>query len=216
MRQSRSASGKSIRNSITQQANYRGIFAVRREISPVSYGTMQKVADSLSPELHNAARIFDVRSIGVTVIGFSRFDRRHCGKGPKTASITEQISTAHRPLEVRLGNLAVYGAEINYKNNKLISGKHKLAVEVYSEDLIHEEREFEAAFEDAGYPLKREHNGDGTYAPHLSVALLYGDYVGQFADPRTLSKLDAISGLGRACGQSITLNPVSDPPYDKD
>lgn len=211
MKQGRgSSSGKSVRQNIIQQANYRGIFAVRRDISPDSYGTMQRVADALRPELHNAARIFDVRSIGVTVIGFSRFDRRHCGKGPSTALITERVRSASEPIDVKLGSLAVFGPDITTKAK--VSGKHKLSVEVYSEDLEAEEQEFEAAYANAGFPLKREHNGDGTYVPHLSVALLYGDHVGQFQDTRALDKLDAITGLGHTCSEYITLEPVRQPP----
>lgn len=194
-----------VRQNILQQANAKGIYAVRRKVAEQSYATLQEVADNLQAPLHNAGRIFDVRMLGITIIGFSRFDRRHCGRGPSTASITEKVATAVRPIEVALGSLAIYGS----------SSKAKLGIEIISEELDAEESTYEAQFTNVGYALKKEYNGNGTYAPHLSIALLYGDHLSHFQDARTLDKLDRVTMLGKTGGISIILDPVKPPPAMK-
>jgi hypothetical protein len=119
-----------------QRANARGIFAVRRIVSPESHETLQEISDVLQPDLHNAGRLFDVRNIAVTVIGFSRFDKRHIGIGPTTRSIVDRVHSSQHPLEVTLGSLGIYGSE----------HKSKLGINLISTELDAEVEDFEDMF----------------------------------------------------------------------
>ncbi len=195
------SSDRTAKANIIRRANLNGVYAVRRKISPASLSLMQSIEVKLLPELHNVGRLFDAHMLGVTVIGFSRFDKRHRGIGPSTASISEKITSTKMPLEVVLGRLAVYGSEL----------KAKLGIDIFSDELINEELEYESCFSAADFPLKDDYNSNGSYKPHVSLALMYGDNFGYFKDKKLLARLDSVAGLGANCDKRITLEPVRPP-----
>ena len=177
-----------------KRANERGVFAVRRLLSPQSYDSIRQTTDLLNHELKNIGRTFEVETIGVTIVGFSRFFRKHMLNGPATSLITENIVSAKYPIEVVLGRLGVYGPD----------SRAKLAVSIESPELVHEELAYRKAYEDRGYSL----NNRWTYQPHCSLALIASDYVEHFNDPRSISRLNKLTGLGKMIEQSIVLEPV--------
>lgn len=180
-----------------QQAHEKGIFAIRRSVAPESYETLQAINNALVPELQNTARLFDVHTLGVTVIGFSRYDKRHRNSGPPTKDIVERVPSSRQKIEVTIGGLATYGS----------ASKGKLGLQLVSTDLANEAHFFEQAFADHDFPLRNDPNCDGIlYASHCSLALLYNDTRAHFEDPRSLNKLAELSGLATA--SSIILEPV--------
>ena len=191
------------KNNIVQHANERGIFAIRRPLSPDSQQLLHRFSCILQSELHNSGRLFNPRSLGVTVVGFSRFNKRHKGIGPPTKRITAEVESCHHPINnVRLGSLAIFGS----------SFKGKLGINLISEELVNEAANLEGVFKEKGFPLRKDPNGDSSLTPHCSIALLYNDNLGHFQDDRTLAKLTQMIGLEKGITQSITLDPVSTRP----
>lgn len=191
-----------------REANSRGVFAVRRKVSPESFGVLEKIGESLRPELTNTGTLSEVRSLGVTVIALSRI--KH-DRVPSTSSITEQVKSASQPIEAKLGGLAIFGAELRAKDSAKNVRPRKLGVRIISDELVKEAADYEVQFEAEGCPLVDDRNGYGYYEPHLSIALIYGDYLRYFQDPRMLRKLGAITNLSNTCGLPIVLNPVRTP-----
>lgn len=177
-----------------QIAQERGIFAVRRVVSQDSYYIFDSIAESLEVpvKVENAGRIFRTDSIGVTVIGFSRFDSNHRQYGPPTSHVIRDVESANSELEVKLTDLAVFGG----------GSKHKLGFKLESKILEDEIANFEQAFYDRGQPLRKDpKNHDNGATPHCSVAFLFEDFVGFFEDERTLSR------LGKVCMKYIDGSP---------
>jgi len=175
-------------------ANERGVFAVRRLVSPESYDALRQTTELLSNELKNIGRTFEVETIGVTIVGFSRFFRKHMLNGPATSLMTENVRSAQYPIEVVLGRLGIYGPD----------SRAKLAVSLDSFELVNEELAYRKVYEESGYAL----NNRWSYQPHCSLALIASDYVEHFTDPRSISKLNKLTGLGKMIEQSIILEPV--------
>jgi hypothetical protein len=198
MAKRRNPSPQRPKQNIMQQANMRGIFSVRRTIADESIKNLQYIADQLEPELHNMGRIFDPRTIGITEIGFSRFDNKLKLDGPATETVIREIHTIHQPLVVSLGRMAIFGTD----------KKAKLAFSVVSNELEDEEARITQEYANRGYKLRRDPNSDGYYHPHLSIALLYSDAVANFSDERALERLEVIVRLGEKVTNEIVLNPV--------
>jgi len=177
-----------------RRANERGVFAVRRLVAPQSYDTLRQTTNLLCDELKNVGRTFEAETIGVTIVGFSRFFHKHMLNGPNTSDVTENIASAKHPIEVVLGRLGIYGS----------NSRAKLAIAIDSPELINEELAYQKEFAKIGYPI----NQRWPYSPHCSVALVFSDYVEHFADPRSLSRLNRLTGLGKMIEQSIILEPV--------
>lgn len=190
---------QTLRNNALISANNRGVFAIRRPLEPESYQVIHDVTNSLRGELHNSGRLFDVRSLGVTVIGFSRFDRAHRRQGPPTTEIIASVESSRHKLSARLGKLAVFGSET----------KGKLGIILNSEDLNQEVENFENEFQKRDFKLIRDPNDHGIYTPHLSICLLYSDHLNSFKDSRTLHRLNKISNLGSYGNHSVTLGPTN-------
>lgn len=180
-----------------ERANRRGVFAVRRRVAPESQESLQVISDILQPEIRSTGRLFDVRTLGVTVVGFSRFDRRHLGTGPPTSEVVRKVLSTSSALEVGLGKLSIYDTET----------KAKLGVALISEELEQEVEDLEDGFRRKGFSLRTDPNDDGEYAPHCSMALLYTDNLAHYQDPRTLRRLDTITGLSADTIQ-IVLEPA--------
>jgi len=181
------------------KANLRGIHAVRRKVSASeTEPLMYQIAQDIGSELENAARIFMPDNLGVTVVGFSRFNDRLIYRGPTTDSMLEKIPSLKQPIKAKLGSLAIFGSRV----------KAKLAVSLFSDELQNEVKALEDQYLLSGFPLKRDYNDDGSYLPHCSIALLYNDHLREIEDPRMLSRLSRLAGLGLAKDKTITLEPV--------
>lgn len=185
---------------VMQTATEGKIIPVRRLVSPESHTTLSIIEKLLRTELLGAARQFEVDGLGVTVIGFSRFDRRHRGpKGPPTSDIVREVPGAQEPLEVSLGGLAVFGS----------LQKAKLGLQLLSDELEEEVHAFEDAFEKRGFPLKPDHNArDGVINLHCSIALLYGDRINDIGSEEWLHRVGHLV-LAEVGEPTITLEPVN-------
>jgi hypothetical protein len=181
-----------------QVAQEGGIVAVRRPIDPTSYSLFATIAEQLSPEFENAARLFTPESLGITVVGFSKFSRQHRLHGPRTADIAAQVATASLPARAKLGTLSVYGS----------GKKHKLGFSLESAELATEITDFERAFQNANATLKKDHNNP-TDVPnlHCSIALLYEDTADHFRDEQTLVRLTDLA-LATIVDTNFQLQPA--------
>ena len=167
-----------------QLISERGIYAVRRQLHPDSVPFFQGMVDNLQPELDNVARLFDPESIGVTIIGFTRFNDNHKRKGLATSEIAERVATSNSPVEIKLGEMGIYGS----------GSKHKLGFEVVSSDIEDEIFNFEEAFKKSGTTLRRDVNKpSGVLGIHACIALMYEDHLGHFNDPAILQRLGSIA-----------------------
>jgi hypothetical protein len=178
-----------------QHANERGVFAVRRLVANESYDKLHEVTGSIQQELKNVGRTFEAETIGITVIGFSRFCYRHMDVGPITADITENVPSSKFPIVAQLGRLGIYGPR----------ARTKLAIDLQSDELINEERAYSEEYAKLDFPL----NSRWPYVPHCSVALVFFDHVEDFSDDRTLNRLNRLAGLGKMIEQTIVLDPIS-------
>ena len=178
----------------------RGIYAVRRPISPESVEYFDNIITNLKPEMENESRLFDSDSLGVTVIGFNRFDNRHKRFGMATREIAEKIPSSSQQIEVNLGKIGIYGSGI----------KHKIGFEIISPELETEVMDFETQFNESGSNLRRDFNKpDGEMNLHLCVGLMYEDHIGHFTAPETLSRLGQIA-LNDVDTNTIILDKISD------
>jgi hypothetical protein len=179
-------------------AGQRGVVAIRRQIAPESQELLSSIADYLQPELQNVGRLFAPEALGVSIIGFSRYDKRHRGIGPATKDVVSMIESCYRPINVDIGRMAIFGT----------NRKAKLGVVLESEDLDYEVEVIENEFEKRGFPLRKDFNSEDGFLGHCSLALLYNDHLTRFQDPRTLKKLESIAGLRTSSPQVIVLEPV--------
>jgi hypothetical protein len=178
----------------------RGITAVRRPLHESSFPVFQAITESLLPELPNAARLFDPESLGVTVIGFSRFDDHHKRHGVATKEIAEKIPSSRDKIEVSLGSLDIYGSH----------SKHKLGFSIHGDIIEDEVIDFQEEFRRSGTKLRRDPNKPmGELALHICIALMYEDHIGHFSDPAILSALGNIA-LKNISPEPIYLDKISD------
>jgi hypothetical protein len=161
-----------------ERANSLGIFPIRRNISPACHDVFYSIIDVLEPEILGSGYSI-LRNLGVTIIGFSRFDQRHRHNGPPTKSIIDRVTSSNKPIETNLGSLAIFGSEI----------KSKLAVRLDSLELKKEQKDFEETFNSIGYPLKDGYNDRGIYNPHCSVYSIDSCHAPHFKDQRILDRL---------------------------
>jgi len=179
-------------------ARDRGVVAARRYVSDEGQITLQRIADALHPALLNKAHLKSVRRIGVTVIGFSRFDQLHQDLGPPTDEVTECVETSYTPLKVELGRIGVYGTEPN----------GKLGISLISADLRSEEEAIEAVFGQRGYPLPPDPYRQSGFDPHVTIAQIHSKELPFFQDSHTLNRLEILAGLGPTGSLSIMLDPI--------
>lgn len=92
-----------------RQSNQNGIYAVRRHISPANSEFFEGVAEKLEPKIINAGRLLRVGQLSVTVIGFSRFSKKHRFYGVPTERIAQEIPSATESFEAKLGSLSIFG-----------------------------------------------------------------------------------------------------------
>jgi len=196
-RRKQSQSKKPSMRTVVQE---RGITAVRRPIHESSIPIFQEITKNLLPELPNAARIFEPETLGVTIIGFGRFDDQHKRFGKSTKEIAESVPSSADKIEVGLGQLGIYGSH----------SKHKLGFSIYGEMIEDEVLDFHGAFREAGTKLRRDTNKSyGELGLHICIALMYEDHIGHFSDPAILSSLGgiALNGIEPA---PIYLDKISD------
>ena len=184
------------------EANRRGIFTVKRRLDEPSNQVIEEIVSAIRPEIVNAARPFYPKSWHVTVIGFSRYSKEYKLNGKPTKLIGESIPTTKDPIEVRLGRLGVFGGGS--------SKAPKLAINISSDKLDEEVERFELAYDAVGSPLLPEYNSEtGSFAGHISLALINSDRIYDLSDPRYLRRLSLIAGLIKGDQKYITLAPVA-------
>lgn len=191
----------------TRAAFSAGRLPAGRMVAPESYPIIQGVIDAVAPDLQGYAKLFASDRCRLSVVSFYRFTRHHRRMGPPTNMITELIPSAAEPIEARLASLALFGpryATIDHRQ-KVVGGK--LGINVISEELIEEEKQYAKEFANANFPL-RDYPNDRQYIPHLSIADIYtgADIV---ADPRNIRKLNLQAALGMASTLRIVLDPVN-------
>lgn len=191
----RSAKTQNLKNSRLEQAEARGVLAIRRAVSAEGQTTLQSISDLLMPEVINSGRLFDVVTLGVTVVGFSRFDKHHRSKGPPTRQVVENIQSLYSPTNVKLGKLGIFGSE----------AKSKLGIYLTGDALFQEAEDIDTEFMHCGFPLRNDPNSPDGFVPHCSIALLYTDNIAHFREPRTLKRLNIVAGLAAAT-KSIDLD----------
>jgi len=149
-----------------QTPKKRGVVPIRRMISPESYGVFDSIRDNLVSEVRGQARLFDIETIGITVIGFSRFDLNHRQRGPRTEDIANRVPSIWEPMTARIGAIGLYGS----------GNRFKLAFRLNSNQLNKEIISLEDEFDRSNWRLKKDHNTrNNEINPHASVALLYED-----------------------------------------
>ena len=186
--------------SIKKLVSERGVFAVRRPVSHESVEYIDSIITNLQPEMENASRLFDKESLGVTIVGFTRFDDRHKRFGTPTKEIAQNVPSSNDSIKVYLGRMGIYGS----------GSKHKLGFEIISPELETEVLDFEEEFKASGSKLRRDPNKPSAELNlHLCLGLMYEDHIGHFNDDQILTRLGnvAMSGLDY---QPVILDPISD------
>jgi len=187
------------KQNVMQTASFRGVYAIRRSIAEESLPRLDQITQQLTPELdNNVGRLFIPETMGITVVGFSRFDHHHKLEGPSTESVLREVASTRNPLVISLGRLGLFGSE----------KKTKLSFGVISDELEEEEEEIARIYHERGFRLKRDPNGEGFYRPHLSIGIIHSDFAAHYSDPRALERLEAISRIGEKGVNEIVLNPV--------
>ncbi len=180
---------------VVEVANNRGVYAVRRKISPESFEVFEDASKALRAEIQGTDRFFKVEDLSVTVVGFKRFNKRLRESGPKTSDMIEQIPSCSEQIVATVGKIGIYGA----------GSKYKLAFGIESDELINEFAQCSNNYKEAGFPLVPDPNSPDSYTPHCSVALLDQDHVGHFDNRRTISRLDKIAEI---TNRELILQPV--------
>jgi hypothetical protein len=183
---------------VIQRANERGVVAARRHVSAKGQRTLQRVFNAIEPELGGAAHLFNVKRIGVNIIGFSRFDQEHQDHGPPTKDVVAEVLSSQNFLRVGLGRIGVYGSET----------KAKLGISLISDRLRYEEDDIEMVFEKMGFPLQPGPYRDDGFVPHVSIARLDINHLEYFLNPDTLRRMEIRAGVGTLATRSLTLDPI--------
>ncbi len=188
------------KRNVMQVAAIRGVFAARRSISEESLGILKNITEQLTPELdNNVGRLFIPETMGVTVVGFSRFDHHHKMEGPSTEAVLNQIPSTSQPLVVSLGRLGLFGSD----------KKTKLSFGIISDELEAEQEEIASIYHERGFKLRRDPNGDGFYRPHLSIGIIHSDFAAHYSDERALERLEVVSRMGEQAVNEVVLNPIA-------
>lgn len=180
-------------------ADKRGIFAIRRLIDPKESDKLTAAMSPLIPELGGAGRLFIPKTLGVTVVGFSRFSKQHIQTGPATRDFVDTVSSVREAKDILLGKLDVFGSGSEYK----------LGFHIDSPWMHEEVAGYEKVLEERGYPLTTfGGNLEEKYVPHLSIGNLYSDeIVGHFKVPSTLERL---TNLTKLVGEYVALQAYQD------
>jgi hypothetical protein len=183
---------------MSQYARSRGIVAVRRPVAPQSQEVFANIIDDLNPEVRKVARLFEPNTLGVTLIGFSRFTKADVHNAPPVLEVCQKVPSTLQFVSCQLGRFAVFGS----------GRKHKLGVTLTCQELTDEIHTLEATYARRGISLKHDSNNPNEHANlHCSLALLYGEFVGQFQDVRTLDRLDGL--CSDLLENEVFLGPVS-------
>jgi len=183
----------------------RGVFAVRRQLSPSSHSLFEGFAEKLEPELMNVGRLIRVSQLSLTVVGYNRFSKDHRMYGVPTSGVKELVPSSKRPVEATLGRLGIFGA----------GRKHKLSFNLIAPELEEEVLAFEDAFDNVGFPLNKDPNNDSDRPTmHLSVAFVFEDHVGHLQDPRITKKLTHLCLDVLPSRPEICFDPVKDGPVN--
>jgi hypothetical protein len=182
-----------------QRALSRGVVAARRPVETDGQILLHDAAETLKRKIRRGGYLTAAGRIGVTVVGFGRFNIDHQRFGPPTNDITAEVVSTLSPIEVRLGRIGIYGTDT----------KRKLGISLISEELALEKKLIEAGFEESGFPLQQGPNRAEGYIQHVSIGLLDIDNLDYFKDPDEIEKLEALTGLGPNSVQTIILQPVS-------
>ena len=149
-------------------ANSRGIYAIRRVVSPSSYELFDEIKDELEVEFRGSDRLFTPETLLLTVIGFSRFSKKHKLNGPDTRQIINAVPSLHENITAQIGRLGVFGS----------GNGMKLAVNVESEELVDEYQACRRAYADRGYPLNERVMRADVFKPHCSIGYLHAANAG--------------------------------------
>ncbi len=179
-------------------ARNNGIFAVRRIIAAQSHETLVGFVSEFADMVRGTAKDFTVDSLSATVISLSRFSKRQVRCGPTTESIYGAVESAADQLSARIGELAIYGSD----------KKSLLALRLHGDGLIKEEAEFRRIYKERyGYELRPDINSQGSYSPHLSIALVNSDHASYYKQAEVLYALNRSLCLRSILNAEIILNP---------
>lgn len=183
---------------VGQLAQERGVYAIRRPLSEQSKELMVPVYDKLSPYLEGGrARLFTADTLGITVIGASRFNYKHFSEGPPTDEVLDGVESTKQAVTARIGSVAIFGMGNN---------SNKLGFCLESQDVYDENYALKESYRGAGFPLYVPRYEREGFVPHLSIATLYADQIPQFDNHDMLDRLDSLLAVQ---GEEIILDPVS-------
>lgn len=174
----------------------KGIFGIRRPIHKNSVELFSIVKEKIldSQEIMGAGRLFVPETLGLTVVGFSRFSRKHRDRGPKTQSVVECIPSCASNVEIELGRIGIFGSKTN----------PKLGFHIASDKLENEREELSSEYERRRFELRSDPSSGTENNLHISIVQLYGDR-DYFDDPRILKRFEDITEV---VGKIVTLAPV--------
>lgn len=175
------------------------VFAIRRLVDPQSYELFANANNEIVGEIGGLGRLFVPETMGVSVVGFSRFSKKYKHEGPDTEEMVRSVDSCNKPLRIRLGAFGIYGSD----------KKIKLGVEIHSSELYGEVNMLSRNFREKGHPLLRDRNVDRTNFLHLSIGLLYSP-AEDFRDPRILNRLEETADL---LGKQVVLQSVVPPKF---
>lgn len=176
------------------RAASRGVFAVRRSISPESYGLFEAAGEALIKEIHGRhnERLFDPRTLTVTVVGLHHFSEDYIFGGVPTKELIKNIPSSNSIIDATLGTISLFG----------FGRSMKLAFGLMSERLVEEHNRIRELIVHQGYSLQYP-RGWSEYQPHCSVAPIR-------EDPEThahrLSRYNRV--LIGIIGQTVRMSPV--------
>jgi hypothetical protein len=179
-------------------AKSRRVFAVRRRLDPVSYPVFESVSEKLEKfvTLENDGNLSKIPTLSTTMLGFSRFTSEHINSGPATSEWLPKVESTKKPLQAKLGKLALFGIE---------GDRRKLAFELSSPDIIDEISNFEDVVKGYGFDLQDAiGDADDKVRPHLSVGFLYRDSATKYT-PQRLQYLDDLLSVQE---KKVTFLPV--------
>jgi len=179
-------------------AKERGVYAVRRTLAEGSEEVLAPLYEVLPPYLEGAkGRLFTQETLGVTVVGASRFGKNHFDKGPATAKVLEQVPSVDSFISAKIGSIALFGS-----GNRI----SKLGFCLQSTDLQAENEALRGVYSKLGFPLHVPWYEKEGFVSHCSVAILYADQIGRFSNDDILERLDQAIGIR---DQEIVLAPVA-------
>jgi hypothetical protein len=176
-------------------AQARGVHGIRRVIDPASLRVFESINDRLESEIRGLDRLIHPSTLTVTIIGFSRFNKRLKDRGPSTREIIESVPSFSGPIPAELGKLGIFGS----------GNAHKLAFELISPEIEEEIDRCEEEYRSRGFPLLEDYNTENRrFMPHCSIAFLHKDNIGHHRERRNLARYTAIT---KELGSAVMLAP---------